>query len=87
MKFYVTIQDAKAAGLTHEGKLFGVPAWMRCDGDNMAAVPKFQPFTAWTWLADKAFDIASYFIPAGASLPSPIYLGSSITNILRARGA
>lgn len=81
MKLFVTIEDAKASGLTHEGSLFGVPAWMRFDDNVAAAVPKFQPFIAWTWLAEWAFEIASWFLPAHTMLSSPIHLGRSIADI------
>ena len=86
MKLFVTIEDAKLCGLTHEGSLFGVAAWMRIEGASCQAVPKFQPFMAWTWLCDRIYDLAAWVIPAGYYLPSPIYLGASIEQLERARG-
>lgn len=72
---YITKKEAIEMGFTHEGRLFGVPAWFRgdCEGAEFAtAVPKFIPLTLWCWLADKAFELAANFIPHDKTLVSPI---------------
>ena len=70
---YITRAAALDAGLTHEGTLFGVPAWFDGDGDYVSmATPKLPILHAWCWLADKCFDLATYFMSADAVLESPI---------------
>lgn len=71
---YITKAGALAAGLTHEGTLFGVPAWFADDGsgDISMATPKFVPLRAWCWLADQACELATYFMRADQVLASPI---------------
>lgn len=71
---YINKEAAIAAGATHEGTLFGVPAWFIGDEDDgpVMAVPKFTPFELWCWLADKAFGLAAYFTPSDKILVSPI---------------
>lgn len=83
MKIYFSIEDAKACGLTHEGRLFGVPAWMRCSNDEFMAVPKFVPFNAWTLFCDWAFDVAADLLCNRSTGPmvAPIHVGRSIAEI------
>ncbi|WOH61920.1 hypothetical protein [Bradyrhizobium sp. BWC-3-1] len=77
---YITKARALAVGLTHEGTLFGVPAWFADVSDERvgAATPKAPLLNAWCWLADKSFDLAAYFIPAGRVLVSPIHVKGRI---------
>jgi hypothetical protein len=67
-------------GLTHEGTLYGVPAWFADDGagEITLTTPKFLPFAAWCWLADMAFDLAAYFTPSDQLLVSPIHVTGRI---------
>ena len=80
---YITRATAKAAGLTHEGTLFGVPAWF--DGDDSdsdsevsMATPKVPLLHAWCWLADKFYAFGAMLIPADAVLRSPIHIKNRI---------
>lgn len=75
---YITRDLAKECGLSHEGTLFGVPAWFDgdVDDDMFIATPKIPALHAWCWLADKFYEFGAYLIPADAVLRSPI----SITN-------
>jgi hypothetical protein len=79
---YITREDALAAGLTHEGTLFGVPAWFAGAGENdegnFMATPKFKPLGIWTLFADSLYDIAECFLPAGRVLESPIRITGEI---------
>ena len=59
---YITEQEALEMGFTHEGTLFGVPAWFAGDEDCPWAVPKFLPFVLWIKLCDLAYDAATYFV-------------------------
>lgn len=67
---FIDREAALAEGLTHEGTLFGVPAWFMDDGTGeiSLATPKFLPFSVWCALMDKAFDLATYFLPPTVQL-------------------
>lgn len=78
---YITAASAKESGLTHEGTLFGVPAWFDGDDDGEIAMatPKIPVLHAWCMLADFAYGVAAYFMPSHAILKSPI----SITRMIK----
>jgi hypothetical protein len=76
---YITRETAKAAGLTHEGTLFGAPAWFgEHDGELAMATPKIPALHAWCWLADKFYEFGAMLIPADAVLRSPIHIKNRI---------
>jgi hypothetical protein len=77
---YIGRATAKAAGLTHEGTLFGVPAWFAGDDDGelSMATPKVPLLHAWCWLADKFYAFGAMLIPADAELRSPIHITNRI---------
>lgn len=71
----VTRKAAIAAGMTHEGTLFGVPAWLKEESADLVwGCPKFLPLQVWCWLADKAFELFSYVVPEDMVLVAPIRL-------------
>lgn len=77
---YVTRQDALDAGMTNEGRLFGVPAWLRVDSeDQVTGTPKIPALRAWCWAVDLLLDLTCCFIPEDQLLVSPITVGSRIT--------
>lgn len=81
---YITKKKALAMGFTHEGRLFGVPAWFLGDlygVECVVASPKFLPLTAWCWLADKAYELASCFISHDTILASPIRVTGRIQKV------
>lgn len=69
---YVTKARAIESGLTHEGTLFGVPAWFDGDGDTGEATPKIPALHLWCIFADWCYEVASWFIPEDGVLYSPI---------------
>lgn len=77
---YITAAAALDAGLTHEGKLFGVPAWFDGDDDGQIAMatPKVPILHVWCMLADSLYEMASRFMPADAVLVSPIKVTGAI---------
>lgn len=73
---YITRAQALAFGFTHEGTLFGVPAWMR-DGDSVHdcyACPKVPVLQAWALFADSLYEFASWFMWEDQSLQTPIHI-------------
>lgn len=77
---YITKARALESGLTHEGRLFGVPAWFDGDDDGEVsmATPKIPALHLWCMLVDGLMEAASYLIPADAVLVSPITITGRI---------
>ena len=70
---YISRDRAQEIGLTHEGTLFGVPAWFAGDDEEIAmATPKVPVLHAWCWFADRCFELAAFFTPSHVELVSPI---------------
>ena len=49
---YMPEDVAVQLGLTHNARLFGVPAWVREEPEAIVACPKFTPMTLYFRLAD-----------------------------------
>lgn len=50
--FYIPERVAKAWGMTHHGRIYGVPAWV-CDEDGEGEIaPKVPLLVLWCWLSD-----------------------------------
>jgi hypothetical protein len=76
---YITKQEAIASGLTHEGTLYGVPAWFgEDDGHICMATPKIPALTLWCLFADACYELASYFLKGHQVLHSPIHIQRAI---------
>lgn len=76
---YISRADALAAGLTHKGSLFGVPAWLAGeDGEVSMATPKIPALHAWCMLCDAVLELMSYFMPSDSILVSPITITGRI---------
>lgn len=71
-------EGAKAAGLTHHGRLYGVPAWVRDEGEMVMGVPKVPLLRLYTDACDWVFDSFSYFLSVDAILVSPLHVGKPI---------
>jgi hypothetical protein len=72
---YITKRQALDAGLTHEGKLFGVPAWFgEDDGHICMATPKIPLLHVWCMFCDALYELASYFLHGHQVLTSPIHI-------------
>lgn len=71
-------EDAKAAGLTNHGRLYGLPAWVRDEGDMVSGCPKVPILRLYTAACDVAFDMCSYFIGEDTVLVSPLHVGKPI---------
>ncbi|MBH1877704.1 hypothetical protein I5W23_04365 [Stenotrophomonas maltophilia] len=76
---YVDKESAIEAGMTHEGRLFGVPAWLREDSDSqVTASPKVPALHLWCMGVDLVLEIAAAFVQEDRALESPITLGRRI---------
>ena len=70
---YITKACALEVGMTHEGTLFGVPAWFQGDDDECSmATPKIPALHAWCMFADFCYATAAFFMPSDGVLVSPI---------------
>ncbi len=70
---FITRRRALALGFTHEGTLFGVPAWMMdVEHEAIVSCPKIPLLQLWALLADCAYEFASWFMYEDQQLASPI---------------
>lgn len=76
---FISREEALEAGMTHHGRIFGVPAWVCDTEDGLDACPKFVPAVAWCWLADKLYEIATWFMPSDCYLEAPLRVLEPIT--------
>lgn len=73
---YVPESLALQIGMTHEGRMFGVPAWLADDPndrDIFWGAPKVPLLTLWCIFADKCYELFSYTMPSDKYLKTPIY--------------
>ncbi|HEL4296697.1 TPA: hypothetical protein UM674_000626 [Stenotrophomonas maltophilia] len=76
---YVTRREALDAGMTHSGRLFGVPAWLRVDSDEqVTGTPKVPALHLWCWLIDQLLELPCCLLPQDCALVSPITIGREI---------
>lgn len=82
MLLYITKRKALETGLTHEGTLFGVPAWFLGGGtdeqDCFWATPKCALFLPWCWLGEKVLEFGAFFISSGVTIVAPITIKGPI---------
>lgn len=76
---YISERSAIQAGMTHEGRLFGVPAWLVETGVNeVSGCPKVPLLQLWCIAVDWLMDQALWLIDADVSVEAPITLGRRI---------
>lgn len=78
---WVTKENAKALGMTHEGTLYGVDVWLWFnpeDDNRFDAAAKFIPAVLWIKFCNFMYDSAEWFIPEGYELHTPITVGGEI---------
>ncbi|WP_127158478.1 hypothetical protein [Xanthomonas arboricola] len=79
---YLYVSEALAIqnGMTHEGSLFGAPAWLRVDSDEqVTGTPKVPVLHLWCLLVDLGLEMASYFLRDDQMLVSPIKIGRGLS--------
>lgn len=70
---YIDRRRALDLGFTHEGTLFGVPAWMMdVSTEQVVACPKVPALQVWTLLVDGLLELAAHFMSADQTIKSPI---------------
>lgn len=78
---YVDKATALEIGMTHEGTLYGMPAWLAKSGDNFNATPKFPITIAWIWPVDRLYDLVSYFMREDQWMETPIRMTRAISDM------
>lgn len=77
---YLTRARAIALGFTHEGSLFGVPAWLIGEDDEMLfGCPKVPALQLWALVADLAYECATWFMFTDQVLEAPVYVYGPIS--------
>lgn len=69
---YITKRQALASGMTHHGRIFGVPAWVRETPYGLDGAPKFLPLSLWCWLADWLYEAVTWFMPTDRYIEAPL---------------
>ena len=76
---YITEADAIEAGMTHEGRMFGVPSWLRIDSEEqVTGSPKVPLLHVWCMFVDAVLEIGSWFVSSDNTVESPITVGRRI---------
>lgn len=69
---YITEKQALAAGMTHHGRIYGVPAWVCETADGVVGAPKLVPLVVWCWLVDWLYEAAAWLMPADRYIEAPL---------------
>lgn len=78
MPLVITKQMARDAGMTHEGKIYGVPVWMGHvnDPEYVDAVAKIYPLSWWMtfrgWVDDMIVDAVYLLFRHQIAIETPI---------------
>lgn len=77
---YITRQRARDVyGFTHEGSLYGLPAWIREEGpDFVVACPKVTLLQLVAVTLDLLLEAMTYFMPYDACIDTPITFGKAL---------
>jgi hypothetical protein len=77
---WLTKDEAKEAGMTHEGTLYGIPVYLG-DTDNpeaFLAVPKIPLLVLWTLFCNSAFEFFAMFCPDSVEIRVPVTFGDKL---------
>lgn len=70
---YIGRRRALELGFTHEGTLFGVPAWMiDVSAEQVTACPKVPALQLLALLADSLLELARFFVSTDRTIKAPI---------------
>lgn len=68
---FVSEEDAVAAGMTHEGVLYGIRVWYRDEengSDDFYALPFFILGIVWLYLVDTFMELACYLTKSNVTI-------------------
>lgn len=78
-KLFIDKAEAIALGMTHEGRMFGLPAWFRNpDSNEFLSAPKFVPSHYWFRFCDFALDVYAWFLPSDKGVTIPMIVTGPI---------
>jgi len=77
---FLTKADALEFGLTHEGTLYGVPAFLGdvTNPDSFMAVPKIPALVLWIMFCNKMFQFFSNFVSEDTIIKTPMVVGAPL---------
>jgi hypothetical protein len=76
---WVSKEEAKEAGMTHEGVLYGVKVYMRLGTEaEIVAIAEFLPCTLWLMLCDTIYDTVAMLMPEYHELDTPMTIGAEL---------
>lgn len=76
---YVSALRAKEFGLTHHGSIYGVPAYLRIDEEEVVtACPKITVLKYYIRFIDETVDFIMGFMPASLEFVLPVTFGEPI---------
>ena len=70
--FYIPERVAKAWGMTHHGRIYGVPAWVRETDCGVDGAPKVPVLVLWCKGVDLLYEAATYFMPSDRYIEAPL---------------
>jgi hypothetical protein len=75
---YCNEATARELGLTHEGRIFGVPAWLGDldSGDSVVCITKIPVLMLYTHFCSMLYDFAAAL--SGQSLHIPLFVGRKL---------
>ncbi len=70
----ITEQEAAAAGLTHEGSVYGVPSWIKISQKHVSGVPKVYILRYLVSFLNAAFEtlVGLWPFPAEVTIPHSV---------------
>ncbi len=79
MILYLTEKLAKEYGMTHHGRMFGLPAYVKVSGENeITGSPKLPFLWIWCFAIDWLMEQALWFIDEDVQVVTPISVGRPI---------
>lgn len=76
---YLTKARAKEYGFTHEGSIYGVPAYLvSLDAERVGACPKIVVLQLYSLFMDYMFGFMAYFCSEDTEITTPIVFGSKL---------
>jgi hypothetical protein len=79
LPLWISREEALVAGMTHHGRMFGVPAWVAETGENeISGCPKIPVLQLWCQVIDWLMELVTYAMSEDMELVTPISLDRPI---------